>query len=278
MQLIREAKRTITELPNNPIPEQVTNKNSINNASIHINPNDTHHNSNNQNSTSNENDLRNNQSITDNSNSNAVNDEHTNNHYPPVKPLPDLNLNNTIDDETDDTSNHNPLIITEHNSNPNNSINETVDTNNKTNDTQSTITDLVKSRPEVKALNSLKSGMVVQYQDWEGYPFHDATITKRAGKASGKNKHFWNTVRTNGSDHVVDFSKVHNLKPLSPSQTNISDHQENIPDAVMLAVNKTNEMNAKFAELNQWKSMGVYRELSDQGRSVSHSDGLSRIN
>ena len=69
MQLIREAKRTITELPNNQILEQITNKNSIKNASININPNDTHHNSNNQNSTSNENDLSNNQSITDNSNS-----------------------------------------------------------------------------------------------------------------------------------------------------------------------------------------------------------------
>ena len=54
------------------------------------------------------------------------------------------------------------------------------------------------------------------------------------------------------------------MKPLLPPQTSISYHLENY--AIMLAVSKTNEMNAKIAELNQWKSMRVYREISDQGQ------------
>ena len=65
---------------------------------------------------------------------------------------------------------------------------------------------------------------------------------------------------------MVDISKVRNLKPHLPPQTSISDHQEKIPDAVMLAVNKTNEINAKIAELNQWKSLGVYPKISDQSQ------------
>ena len=110
------------------------------------------------------------------------------------------------------------------------------------------------------SLSSIKPGLAVQYQDWDEYPIHDAVVISRAGKSSGKNKHFWNTTRPDGSNHVVDFSKVHRWKP-NISDENNDNTQENITDSALLALNKSKEIDSKIIELEQWKTMGVYREV-----------------
>ena len=68
------------------------------------------------------------------------------------------------------------------------------------------------SLPTQPSLSSIKPGIKVTYQDFPGsdQPVHQATIKSRAGKAKGKYADFWNTKRNDGTDHTVDFSKVHN--------------------------------------------------------------------
>ena len=125
------------------------------------------------------------------------------------------------------------------------------------------------SRPSQtnQSLDSLKSGLKVRYQDWDEYPVHEATILSRAGKAKGANKHFWNTTRSDGSNHVVDFSKVHNWEICETLNVSVTENEtEFIVDPVLHVTNKSREMEAKHTELEQWKSMGVYREIPDEGQ------------
>ena len=128
---------------------------------------------------------------------------------------------------------------------------------------------ITPNRVQNPPLSSLRSGLAVQYQDWEEYPIHEAVISSRAGKSSGKYQHFWNTTRTDGSHHVVDFSKVYQWNHKSLEINDNSNHtnsQENISDPVLIVSNKSKELTAKISELEQWKSMGVYHEIEDQGQ------------
>ena len=102
----------------------------------------------------------------------------------------------------------------------------------------------------------------------EDHPVQEATIVSRAGKASGQYSSYWNTIRPDGSNHIVDFSKIHRwsiLKPdpeCEPSETD----QENQVDLAFLVSRQTKESEAKSIELDQWRSMGVYKEIPDDGQ------------
>ena len=122
------------------------------------------------------------------------------------------------------------------------------------------------SLPTQPSLSSIKPGIKVTYQDFPGsdQPVHQATIKSRAGKAKGKYADFWNTKRDDGTDHTVDFSKVHNWK-IQESEPNVT-VQEHQTDTLLLASKQSKELEAKITELNQWKTMGVYKEVEDQGQ------------
>ena len=110
----------------------------------------------------------------------------------------------------------------------------------------------------------------MEYQDWEKYLKHEAEIVSRAGKASGKYMHTWNTTRSDGSSHVVDFKKVYcwSEKP-SVNEVNAEDDdidQENHIDMALLTAKQNKELEAKLVELDQWKAMGVYKEVEDNGQ------------
>ena len=117
------------------------------------------------------------------------------------------------------------------------------------------------------SLNKIKSGVRIQYTEWEGYPDHEGTVVSRAGKASGANKHWWNTNNPDGSKKAVDFSKVFKWRMLPDNNTAEQDNtDETVIDPVLLITNKTKELNSKLVELRQWKDMGVYQEVDDKGQ------------
>ena len=114
----------------------------------------------------------------------------------------------------------------------------------------------------------IKSGISIQYQDWDKHPVHEAIVGSRAGKSHGKYKHLWNTTRQDGSNHVVDFSQVYrwNYKDATSNDTHETE-QENLSNTALLITKQTTEINAKMVELEQWKTMGVYNEIEDRGQN-----------
>ena len=121
-------------------------------------------------------------------------------------------------------------------------------------------------------LGSIRRGMKVKLQEfsqvYEDHPVQEATIVSRAGKASGQYSSHWNTIRPDGSSHIVDFSKVHRwsiLKPDSECEPSETD-QENQVELALLVSRQTKELEAKHIELDQWRSMGVYKEIPDDGQ------------
>ena len=115
------------------------------------------------------------------------------------------------------------------------------------------------------SLNRIKPGIRVKYVEWEGYPENEVAIISRAGKASTRNKNWWNTDGPDGAKRAVDFAKVYQWE-IVPETLEQGNSDEMITDPVLYTTNKAKEMNAKITELQQWKDMGVYEEVNDEGQ------------
>ena len=64
-----------------------------------------------------------------------------------------------------------------------------------------------------------------------------------------------------GDDVYIETSQ----KSCTPVDTS-NNSQENLTDSILIVSNKTKELTAKLTELEQWKAMGVYREVEDEGQ------------
>ena len=129
--------------------------------------------------------------------------------------------------------------------------------------------------------SEIRKGVKVRYKDYAGQQTYEGTIISRAGRAKGKYKHCWNTVRPDGSNHVVDFDEVYkweiipleddshaqNIQHNKTTDLDLSHQcQETLMDKVLLTTNKSKELDAKNTELEQWKSRAVYKEVEDKGQ------------
>ena len=94
-----------------------------------------------------------------------------------------------------------------------------------------------------------------------------ATTINRAGKASGKNKHWWNICKSDGSTLSLDLSKPTQLEIINETDQKQNEDQtqneEQVIDEIYIAQSKSDELKAKEAELNQWKVRHVYEEIED---------------
>ena len=100
---------------------------------------------------------------------------------------------------------------------------------------------------------SLKSE--ITYEDPDTNEWRKAMIISRTGKASGKNK-YWFNVKDLEDDTVksVDFENIRSWK--------------NLNEEVSLCKNETFEVvEAKLRELENWKNNNVYNEVEDDGQS-----------
>ena len=162
---------------------------------------------------------------------------------------------------------NNDIIDTNNQDPTNESHDEQPIANNEANDTNSDNQHTTISNPP---LNSIKPGMKIEYQEfsriYKNHPNHEATIKSRAGKASGKYTNCWNTTRQDGTHHIVDFSKVHSWQ-IKPNNSEVQDtNQEYLIDSLLITSKQSRELNAKVAELAQWKTMEVYKEVEDTGQ------------
>ena len=139
--------------------------------------------------------------------------------------------------------------------------------NEATPDNQGINTDQVNQTPannssdtnQFNALDKIRPGTQVNYD--EGTNNITAKINSRAGKASGVHKHWWNTIRPDGSMHAVDLSRIENLKILH------CETEEQTQFYNILMNNVENEViRAKNAELLQWKQRNVYTEVPDKNQ------------
>ena len=105
----------------------------------------------------------------------------------------------------------------------------------------------------------------MRYRDYADQAAHEGIVTTRAGKARGVNRHWWNTIRPDGSNHAVDFSSVHEWE-IMPQDNGQEQGHETLVDEALLSINKSRELDAKKIELEQWKTMGVYQEVDDIGQ------------
>ena len=100
---------------------------------------------------------------------------------------------------------------------------------------------------------SLKSE--ITYEDPDTNEWRKAMIISRAGKASGKNK-YWFNVKDLEDDTMksIDFENIRNWKNLS--------------EEVLLCKNETFQVvEAELRELENWKNNNVYHKIEDDGQS-----------
>ena len=126
----------------------------------------------------------------------------------------------------------------------------------------------------------IKTGAKIRYKDYVGDPTCEGVVTSRGGKATGPYKNWWNTTNSDGTQRAVNLDTVFEWEIVADetdsSQTESSDMtsqssqdnttQETVINNALLATNKTKELEAKHAELAQWKTMGVYEEVDDNGQ------------
>ena len=144
----------------------------------------------------------------------------------------------------------------------------------------STTSESTSKLPPQKASNPAPSlvrvGTKIHYKDYQDHPIQEGTIISRAGRAKGQYKNWWNTEKKDGSNRVVNLDNIFEWGIVSndesaPSEAELVQHMQDqghesqVCDT-LITINKAKETAAKLAELDQWKSMGVYREIEDQGQ------------
>ena len=113
-----------------------------------------------------------------------------------------------------------------------------------------------------------------------------AEITKRAAKASGKYRHWWNIKYLSGNEQSLNLEQIYDfeiqqnirhesdlLQQLSrlslkniPTDTEPSQDENQIHET-LLAKNKYDILKVKQVELDYWKNQDVYMQHIDEGQN-----------
>jgi transposase InsO family protein len=133
--------------------------------------------------------------------------------------------------------------------------------------TKQTESEQVNDETQRQGLNivqshKIKPGQCIAFRNDSLADKVTARVISRAGKATGKHKHWYNLEYLNSEKDAEprDLSAVDDLEIIE-----ISDHDEALSDEVMVCHNVTFD-DAKQTELNSWKSHGVYKEVPNQGQ------------
>ena len=131
-------------------------------------------------------------------------------------------------------------------------------------DHQETVERQGDDRPQ--AIVAVKPGMRIAFKLDHNDERYTADVLGRAGKATGKHKNWYNIEYLSPEDvqqtkQSIDVTKVLDLEtiPMNEDQTE--------EDEVMV-INNVSFDDAKQAELESWKTHGVYSEVSDEGQKT----------
>ena len=136
-------------------------------------------------------------------------------------------------------------------------------------------------------IDSIKQNMDLDFKVLPSDKWTSARTLSRAGKATGKNRYWWNIEESNGQQKSVDLSSVSHLRintPIGPNQETDKETQNLVDSLASLSlynnhhgeeiqVHKTlitktisDIEQAKCRELNEWKKECVYLEEEDIGQ------------
>ena len=119
----------------------------------------------------------------------------------------------------------------------------------------------------------IELGQIITYNHMDTGTI-SAKVLSKAGKATGRNKNWYNIQclkpeDDEGEKMSVDLTKVSGLElsTTEPTPTTNSDETLMIMDEISFE-------NAKKEELESWKNNHVYTEIEDNGQSCFHQMGL----
>ncbi len=109
-------------------------------------------------------------------------------------------------------------------------------------------------------VSQIRSGQYISYTHQETGNDILAKVINRAGKATGKNRHWFNLEYTQqdlqGIKQSVDLSQVDNLKITGPQ----------LAEEEMFLLEDISWIEPKQAELENWRRNDVFREIDDEGQ------------
>ncbi|XP_062409954.1 uncharacterized protein LOC134100639 [Sardina pilchardus] len=114
----------------------------------------------------------------------------------------------------------------------------------------------------------LKAGQVVSYTDRESGQIMTGKILGRAGKATGKNRDWYN-MQYSGPDSIAGTTGSVNLSQMDNVHMAPSEHADLCADSYeedILLMNDDVFHSAKQAELGNWKRNDVFEEVRDEGQ------------
>lgn len=116
-----------------------------------------------------------------------------------------------------------------------------------------------------KKLN-VKVGHVIKYKDIQSGADCVANVTGRAGKATGKNKNWYN-LQYIAPDSLKDVEISVDLSKVQDLEISVDDTERNVTEENVMVLDDISAFNeAKFKELESWKNNDVYLEMEDTGQ------------
>ena len=138
-------------------------------------------------------------------------------------------------------------------------------------DDESNPIDLEEQRSDLQPdLNMIKRGQNVSYIDQNTREKCVVSVLGRAGKATGKNKYWYNVRYLQPDTHVgselsIDLSKVENIEILNTDLRENHNTQNEDNEEIMI-INNISMHDAKLAELESWRENNVFKEVPDNGQ------------
>ena len=144
------------------------------------------------------------------------------------------------------------------------------DSNNDTDNIEQTNDPSNRQPPIIRTdcTMNLKAGQFIKYVERDTGISHTAKVLSRAGKATGKNKNWYNLeytepVSLTGTTRSADLSQVDTL------QIESLDTVEHTPDRHhddVLVTKDVSFESAKLTEISNWKKHGVFNEVKNMGQ------------
>ena len=106
----------------------------------------------------------------------------------------------------------------------------------------------------------------IRFKTHDDTPWIEAIVLNRAGKASGKNRNWWNIEQRDGEKISIDVSKMPSLEVIEKDSAN-EPSDEVVFNEEMTENKKQQEIKAKERELKAWQERGVYKEVDNIGQN-----------
>ena len=126
-----------------------------------------------------------------------------------------------------------------------------------------------KISSDKKTVVNLKKGQFIKYKLRDKEGSYEETVLGRAGKATGKNKHWYNVENVQDSDDTEKTMSI-NLEELDSLEVveELCPQSSHAQEEDIFVVEQNTYEDAKKAELKSWFDHGVYTKVEDKGQKT----------